>query len=554
MKMMKYISKPIALLLVVFFSVSSCSDQLEKNPLDEYDATTFWQSEDNVMLALASLYRGGINANAGGSTVSDWWSWIGLINLDIASDNAYHGQGDNINFVRLSNGTLVNTLGLMDQYWNSSYKRIARSNDFLENIGRSSLDEAKKKRLIAEARFIRACQYFYLSQHFGAVPLVTKVLTPDEANTVSKTPRKDIINFVIAEYMAAAADLPRFKDIPAAEKGRVCKQAALAFLGRIQLADKRFSEAADTYKSIIDFGDNIIDPQYSTLFIQANENSAENIFSIQFVPDLLGNAFMNNNAPRAMGGFTFINPLASLMEAYQFTDGSTFSYTDPRYDYTDIGKNRDPRLRYSIYYNHAPLKAARYISHPDSAGYPDRIMNLNSKTGYCIKKYIDESVTGNLNTSNGGNIPIIRYAEVLLSYLEAKLEAGQAIDQTLLDATINKVRGRASVNMPPITQTSAALLRPILRNERRVELALEGIRYWDLLRWGIADQVLKGDFYGHPYPVSKTAIRKKSSTTPNDPFRRWYVTTRNFRKGIDELWPIPQSEININPKLGEKVD
>ncbi|MGV3539348.1 MAG: RagB/SusD family nutrient uptake outer membrane protein [Rufibacter sp.] len=551
MKMIKYISKPVAILLVVFFSVSACSDELEKSPLDEFGVAAFWQSEDNVMLALASLYRGGINANAGGSTVSDWWSWIGLINLDIASDNAYHGQGENINFVRLSNGTLVNTLGLLDQYWNSSYKRIARSNDFLENIGRTPMDEAKRKRLIAEARFIRACQYFYMSQHFGSVPLVTKLLTPEEANNVSKASRQEIVDFVIAEFTAAAADLPRFKDIPASERGRVCKQAALAFLGRIQMAEERFSDAAATYKAIIDFGDNIIDPQYATLFIQANENSAENIFSIQFVPDLLGNAFMNNNAPRAMGGFTFINPTASLMEAYQFTDGSTFSYTDPRYDYTDIGKNRDPRLRYTIYYNNAPLRAARYISHPDSAGYPDRIMNLNSKTGYCIKKYIDESVTGNLNTSNGGNIPIIRYAEVLLSYLEAKLEAGQPIDQALLDATINKVRGRASVNMPPITQTNAALLRPILRNERRVELALEGIRYWDLLRWEIADQVLKGDFFGHPYPVSKTAIRKKSASAPADPYKRWYVTTKNFRKGVDELWPIPQSEININPKLGQ---
>jgi hypothetical protein len=103
--------------------------------------------------------------------------------------------------------------------------------------------------------------------------------------------------------------------------------------------------------------------------------------------------------------------------------------------------------------------------------------------------------------------------------------------------------------MPPVTQINASLLRPILRNERRVELALEGLRYWDLLRWKIADQVLKGDFYGHPYPVSKTAIRKKSAATPEDPSKRWFVTTRNFRKGTDEFWPIPQEEVNINPNL-----
>lgn len=548
---MKYIFKPLAIALIVIISVSSCSEELEKFPLDQFSTATFWESEDNAMLALAAVYRGRVNMNGGGSTVSDWWSWIGLINLDVASDNAYHGQGDNINFVRLSNGTLVSNMGILLDYWEAAYKRVARCNDFLENIGKTPMSEGDKKRMIAEVKFIRACQYFYLSQHFGSVPLVTKTLTAEEANSVAKAPRQEVVDFVISELTAAAADLPRFKDIPASANGRASKQAALAFLGRIQLAEKKFADAANTYKTIIDFGDNIIDPQYSTLFLEANENSAENIFSIQYIPNLLANAVMNNNAPRAMGGFTFINPTASLMEAYQFTDGTPFSYTDPRYDYRDIGKNRDPRLKYSMYYNNASLRNKRYISHPDSAGYPDRIMNLNSKTGYVLRKYIDESVTGNLNTSNGGNMPIIRYAEVLLSYLEAKLEAGQPIDQALLDATINKVRGRASVNMPPVSQTDAALLRPILRNERRVELALEGIRYWDLLRWGIADQVLKGDFYGHPYPVSKVAIRKKSASTPADPYKRWYVTSRNFRKGIDEFWPIPQSEIDINPNLAK---
>jgi hypothetical protein len=146
-------------------------------------------------------------------------------------------------------------------------------------------------------------------------------------------------------------------------------------------------------------------------------------------------------------------------------------------------------------------------------------------------------------------LPIIRYAEVLLSYLEAKMEAGQTIDVALLDATVNRVRGRQSVNMPKITVTEANTLRPLLRNERRVELALEGIRLWDLLRWKIADQVLKGDFYGHPFPGIKTAIKKKSATAPNDPYSRWYVTSKAFRKGIDEYWPVPQAEVNINPNL-----
>lgn len=534
-------------LMLVATLVTNCKKQLEKSPLSEFDAATFWTNEDNAMLALTAIYRRDL---AGGSGPTDWWSYQGMVMLETASDNAYHGQGDNATYSKLTNGTLTANVSILSSYWGPSYKAVALCNDFLEHIGKVEMDGTRKKRMIAEVRFIRASQYFYLSQYFGSVPLVTKTLSPEEANNVSKTPRAQIIDFVIAEYTAAAADLPRFKDIPANEIGRACKQAALAFLGRAQLADGRYADAANTYKTIIDFGDNIIDPDYSSIFIQANENSAENIFSIQFVPDLQPNQIMRQIAPRIMTGFTFVNPLANLMEAYQFTDGSTFSYTDPRYDYKDIGKNRDPRLKYTIYYNGAAFRDGKLYTHPDSASSVDRITNLNSKTGYLIKKYVDESFTGNLLTGYGGNTPVIRYAEILLSYLEAKLEAGQAIDQALLNATINKVRGRASVNMPPITQTNPTLLRPILRNERRVELALEGLRLWDLLRWKIADQALNGDFYGHPFPVSKTAVKKKSGAAA-DPYKRWYVTTRNFRKGTDEFWPIPQSEVDINPKLAQ---
>lgn len=120
----------------------------------------------------------------------------------------------------------------------------------------------------------------------------------------------------------------------------------------------------------------------------------------------------------------------------------------------------------------------------------------------------------------------------------------------LLDETINKVRGRASVNMPPVTVTESNLLRPVLRNERRVELAFEGIRYWDLLRWRTAENVLNADFYGAPYPGA-ARTRKKSDQT--DPYSRWFVTTRSFRPEIDYLWPVPQSELNINPALGQNT-
>ena len=123
---------------------------------------------------------------------------------------------------------------------------------------------------------------------------------------------------------------------------------------------------------------------------------------------------------------------------------------------------------------------------------------------------------------------------------------GRLLTRALLDATINRVRGRASVNMPKVTETDPSKLRVILRRERRVELALEGIRYWDLLRWGIAQDVLKADFYGAPFPGAKNMRKKNGAIDPND---RWYVITRNFRNPDDYRWPIPQTEQDINPKL-----
>ena len=146
--------------------------------------------------------------------------------------------------------------------------------------------------------------------------------------------------------------------------------------------------------------------------------------------------------------------------------------------------------------------------------------------------------------------PVIRYAEVLLSYLECLIESGQAIDQTVLNLTINQVRGRADVKMPPVTETNSDKLRELLRNERRVELAFEGIRYWDLLRWKLAETVLVGEVWGAPYPKSITYAGSTKFVDPTG-HCRWYVGRRDFRNPQDYKWPIPLSEQNINPNLRE---
>ena len=541
-----YKSKNLLLVSLIILVAASCRKELELSPLDQFDSATFWTSEGNAMLALTGVYRGNISVTAANANPTDWWSYTGLLFTEFTTDNAYDRRGENSVYNKLSNGTLTSNIAVLGQYWSQSYSRIARCNDFLANIDKVQINEAKLKRMKAEVRFLRACQYFYLSQYWGSVPLVKSLLTKEEANTLDKAPRADVVNFVLTEFTEAVNDLPRFKDIPAAERGRASKQAALAFLGRLQLAEGKYAEAAVTYKTIIDFGDNIIDPDYAGLFIVANENSTENIFSTEFVENLAANGMNQHLWPAVSAGWHIFCPLGSIVEAYDFTNGTPFSFTSALYDAKDPTKNRDPRLKYNVLFNGQSFKG-RYITHPDSTSAPDQLGagKQTTQTGYGVRKFLDEGFNGNL-INYGGNLPIIRYAEVLLSYLEAKLEAGQGTDQALLDATINRVRGRASVNMPRVTETSAALLREILRNERRVETAFEGLRYWDLLRWKIADKVLKADFYGAPFPGTIKPIRKKGTIT--DPYSRWFVTTKNFRTQ-DYVWPVPQEELNINPKL-----
>ena len=295
------------ILIVVLIALGSCGNQLEQYPKDQFDKENFWTNEANAKIGLAGVYRGNI---AYGTQVNptDWWTYAGLVFFEHATDNAFDRRGKNANQNRLTNGTLLANNGVIDSYWQGSYIRIAISNDFLENIERVEMSETGKKRMIADVRFIRACQYFYLSQFWGAVPLVTKTLTPEEANVVTKTSKAEIINFIIKEFTEAAADLPRYKDIPASEFGRASKQAALAFLGRIYLAEKKYTEASTAYKQIIEFGDNIIDPNYASIFNTTNETSAENIFSVQYYEGLAGNALPQHALPAVKSGWHIGKP------------------------------------------------------------------------------------------------------------------------------------------------------------------------------------------------------------------------------------------------------
>ncbi|WP_418987516.1 RagB/SusD family nutrient uptake outer membrane protein [Bacteroides heparinolyticus] len=542
----------IYIVLTVFsasFSFQACD--LERYPLTDLSEDKFWNDDKNAELALTSLYRGSIT-NGVEFNVSDFWSYHGLLFMEHLTDNAYDRRGENNPFFSISSGKLLNNNAFIKNYWSSAYKRIGLCNRFLEGIA-TAPDSERKTRMIAEARFLRATQYHYLASYFKDVPLVTKTLSGEEANTVTKETQANILSWCITEFKEAAANLPRFKDIPNSQTGRACKQAALAFLGRTCMLKQNWAEGTAAYKEIISYGDNSIHPTYKELFMpETGVGNQENIFYISYLENYFGCGVPQHILPAKDGGWSLSNPSAGLFESYEFKDGTPFSYDDPRYDPQSLGKDRDPRLDYTIYYNGATFMGTEYRMHPDyEASKKERLdySSEASRTGFMWRKYFDGNPINDLK-SYSAVTPVIRYAEVLLSYLECMIESGQTIEQSLLDTTVNLVRGRADVKMPPITETNPDKLRELVRRERRIELAYEGIRYWDLLRWNIAHEVLVGEVWGAPYPNSKTYASSSKFIDPSGHFR-WYVGRRDFRNPQDYKWPVPLSEQNINPNLRE---
>lgn len=559
-------------LLFILSSVNySCVDQLDLYPPDAFAGDGFWTNQNNAMIALTGVYRGRIPINNNNQPdMNDIWSYSGIAYFDLCTDNGYdrrandHGTSAMQN---LTNGTMTASLGILNNVWSSLYYRISAANNFLANIDKVDMPKEVSDRMTAEARFLRATQFFYLTQFFYDVPMPTKVLTIDEANTIVKTPRAEIYTFIETELKEAAKNLPRQKNLPAGEIGRATEQAALGFLGRLYLSKKEWANAANVYKQIMDYGDNTLNASYTDLFTDVGIKSNENIFSILYLPTTYANYLPIQAYPNVGGtflqGWGFHNPLNSLAECYDFIDGTPFSYDSPLYFQNGLEENnRDPRFRATFLCNGSTFAGIKVYTSPDSTHLSSCTNNGNlsiggyaTRTGYNLRKYFNESLQlKQLEWDYGGGFPVLRYAEVLLSYLEAKVEQGSDLNQDLLDNTINKVRGRTSVKMPPILISNLTgagslqdQLRKIVRKERRIELAFEGHRWWDIMRWDIGDEVLKGNFWGAPFPGSKTKLNLPAGYE-KDVHERWFVIKRNFRTQ-DKRWPIPESQQNINPNL-----
>lgn len=557
------------LLLTGLISAVSCTD-LNLNPLSEGSSANWYSTESEITMALNDLYR------------MDFWPnyMIPYGDLDLWKDD----EMSRATTTAITSGTLAGQDGTVNDWWTNMYKGIARANTILANLEKSKgkIPQATLDKYAGEARFVRAAHYARLISYYGDVVYSATLLNLDEAFTLGKTDKKTILKAIYDDYDYAASVLP-ISYASSANK-HATKGAALAMKARVALFFEDWAVARDAAKACMDLNVYELYADYSTLFMSKTKNPKELIFGI--ARSTLLNVTITdtkNWLPRLVGGWGGVSgPSWQLLCSYLCTDGLPIDES-PLFDPRNPFKNRDPRCTATLVEFGTPWLGFIYQPHPDS------LKTLNVKTGLKVtnndnranaqfasfnglmfKKGIDEDWIDDYKAENTNFI--MRYADVLLMYAEAKTELGE-IDQTMLDASINKVRARAykvtvtdKTKYPAVVAADKATLRKAVRIERRMELALEGRRYEDLIRWKLAKKLLSKDMYGmlDPADLRTKVVKPGLWFFPQTPaidddgdadFETMYnaglvklCAVRDF-PDRQYLWPIPTKEILINPNL-----
>lgn len=548
MRKLLFYTASLSLLLL-----AGCSKYLDKLPLDQPSDATFITNETEMNLAVTSCYT------------ALWLSPTGneafpfATALECASDIGWDRNGSELTQIALGVATPLN--GAMASFWTSFYGGIANCNYFLSRKDQLNgvVDAAKINTAVGEARFLRALYYSYLTELYGAVPLIDKPLTLETAQ-LSRTSKDSVVDFMLADLDSAAAYLP-----VTAAAGKATKGAALALAARVALYNSRWQIAADEAKKAMDLNAFSLNPDYAQLFTYAGKNSKEIIFAVQYLIGKKTQSIPYLYFSRMAQGASSKIPVESLVDSYECTDGLPIDKS-PLYNPKNPFANRDPRLTGTVVLPQTQFMGYVFETNRDSLttwNYnttpPTRVANTEathayaSFSGFIWRKYTDATDKTHVY---GSELPIIliRYAEVLLSYAEAKIELNQ-LDQSVYDA-INAVRTRKTVNMPAITTGKTQdELRAIVRRERKYELAGEGLRLFDIRRWKLAEQVLPGPLYGriptgylaNAPMIDQYATPHYDNVTNKDKMR--VIETRVFNKDRDYLWPIWQTEMETNRAL-----
>ena len=540
---------------------SGCKKFLDKEPLDSPSQGTFLTNEKSVNVSLNALYRS-VNWDFGlvpYQSATDAWTDLAILRANDLGE------------------------GIFDTYnshpasiWRQAYTTIQRANTILDGMEpiKDKIPTASYERMRAETRVLRAWAYHYLVFMFGDAPLITKSLKLEEFKTQVRTPKAEVISFIYKELDEAAAVLAW---VPT-ERGRVGRAVALGLKARTALNNKEYPLAKTTAKEIIDNANLKLNPQFKDLFTRSGQKpnaGGEIMFEILYT-DAEVSSRTNlplGNASRTAGGQSGRFPAQPLVDMFEATDGKRIDESVV-YDPQKPREKRDLRLRYTvalpgdtvsmnlatfvydIYKNTTSVRGADGTwAVKTNADFDNAFGPAKSGVGYLWSKY---TMTDENAFASKVSFILMRYAEILLTYAEASIESNTIDAQTI--QAMNLVRARAK--QPAVEtaiQSNQNELRKLIRRERTVELAVEGFRWFDVRRWGIAELIMPGKVVGisksgtalPPVPNFKTTAVHDLNSIPNYTNQIDQRFTRETRFWFPRLnlLPVPQAERDINNNL-----
>lgn len=544
--MKKYI---ITVFIVALWILPGCQ-KIDLLPKDNLPDVKFWKTPTDYMKEVNQLY----------STTETFGT------KDSDSDIAYE-LGENTT----SNGTL--SAPNSDGDWNSAFSDLRQSNTIIEKSKSYEGDFAGIERYVAEARFFRAYSHWRLMRKFNDVPIVTTVLGIDSPELFGKrSPQAEVENFILSELEEIHAKLPLQSELTADERGRVTQGAALALKARvalfagtwakyhqhrtdyIQLLDQAI-EAADRVRTSNQYSlyQGAGADSYRQLFIDKGDDSSEGIFDSRYYKDIR----MHSTAHSVFWGWR-ATPTKKLADMYLCkSTGLPIDKANSGFQgYATIAnefKNRDPRMTQTFI-----MPGTKFINAngPDScvARFTTR---PETRTGYKLWKFMGETTAG-VNDATY-DYHIIRYPEVLLILAEATFEKSGSVSNDIINQTINVIRSRKGVEMPPLTnefvQANGLDMRTEIRRERTIELAFEGFRRDDLRRWKTAEIELKQAIRGIKY--KGTEYEAQQVLNPGNPgivdAGGFLITeaaeSRFFAAPKNYYYSLPLDELFLNPNL-----
>ena len=481
--------KKISVGVVICLLLPGCSKFLDKQPMGVESSATFFKTEDHAVKAVTAVY------DATGwrysQEISEWF--LG----DICSDDAEKGGENAADWAELQQlkefrANASNSIGFYR--WSELYQGIYRANLVIENVPDIDMDKELRVRLVAEAKFLRGYFYFQLIKTFGAVPLITRPLDPDEYCQPRAT-LDACWEQVEKDLSDAADDLPEKSAYSVSDLGRATNGAANALLAKAYIFQSKWSDAESRASMVINSEEYDLEPNYLDNFKLSHENGIESVYEIQHI-----------EVPTSDYGDENEGQETSI---YQGSRKATYfegwGFDCPTEDFVEEFEANDPRLKATVVFDNDIIYEGTPVQ--------QKADNSMSPTNMAARKYMLEYQGA--QTPEKSNAPanwrVIRFADVLLFHAEAANELGNT-DAAL--KSLNRVRARAS--MPQVVTTDKSELREAIYHERRVELGLEGHRFFDLVRQGRAAEVLGKN---------------------------------GFVEGKHEYFPIPQLEMDVCDKL-----